>query len=95
MGFTLTGERFSWVTIGDPVIATALMPSWSNTTASLPAEWQLRFMYSGADTSVRKREEEAPHPFHLLTMGKEYLSEGLGTSDREKRDGLPSRSLSN
>jgi aspartate/methionine/tyrosine aminotransferase len=41
---TLTGERFGWVTIGDPKIATALMSSWSNTMASLPAEWQLRFM---------------------------------------------------
>jgi aspartate/methionine/tyrosine aminotransferase len=41
---TLTGERFGWVTIGDPKIATTLMPSWSNTMASLPAEWQLRFM---------------------------------------------------
>lgn len=41
---TLTGERFGWVTIGDPKIAAALMPSWSNTMASLPAEWQLRFM---------------------------------------------------
>jgi aspartate/methionine/tyrosine aminotransferase len=41
---TLTGERFGWVTIGDPKIATALMPSWSNTMASLPAEWQFRFM---------------------------------------------------
>ncbi len=41
---TLTGERFGWVTIGDPKIAAALMPCWSNTIASLPAEWQLRFM---------------------------------------------------
>ncbi len=41
---TLTGERFGWVTIGDPQIAAALMPSWSNTMASLPAEWQFRFM---------------------------------------------------
>jgi aspartate aminotransferase len=41
---TLTGERFGWVTIGDPKIAAALMPCWSNTMASLPAEWQLRFM---------------------------------------------------
>jgi aspartate/methionine/tyrosine aminotransferase len=41
---TLTGERFGWVTIGDPKIAVALMPSWSNTMASLPAEWQLRFL---------------------------------------------------
>jgi aspartate/methionine/tyrosine aminotransferase len=41
---SLTGERFGWVTIGDPKIATAIMPSWSNTMASLPAEWQFRFM---------------------------------------------------
>ncbi len=41
---SLTGERFGWVTIGDPNIATAIMPSWSNTMASLPAEWQFRFM---------------------------------------------------
>lgn len=41
---TLTGERLGWVTIGDPKIAVALMPCWSNTMASLPAEWQLRFM---------------------------------------------------
>ena len=41
---TLTGERLGWVTIGDPKIAAALMPCWSNTMASLPAEWQLRFM---------------------------------------------------
>ena len=41
---TLTGERFGWVTIGNSKIATALMPSWSNTMASLPAEWQFRFM---------------------------------------------------
>ena len=41
---TLTGERFGWVTIGDTKIAAALMPGWSNTMASLPAEWQFRFM---------------------------------------------------
>jgi aspartate/methionine/tyrosine aminotransferase len=41
---TLTGERFGWVTVGDPKLAAALTPSWTNTMASLPAEWQLRFM---------------------------------------------------
>ena len=41
---TLTGERFGWVTVGDPKIAAALTPGWLNTIASLPAEWQLRFM---------------------------------------------------
>ncbi len=41
---TLTGERFGWVTAGDPAIASALAPCWTNTMASLPGEWQLRFM---------------------------------------------------
>lgn len=41
---TLTGDRFGWVTIGDPQVATALAASWTNSMASLPGEWQLRFM---------------------------------------------------
>lgn len=41
---SLTGERFGWVTCGDPALALAISPSWSNTMASLPGEWQLRFM---------------------------------------------------
>lgn len=42
--YTLTGERFGWVTCGDPQIAAAIAPCWSNSMASLPGEWQLRFM---------------------------------------------------
>lgn len=42
--YTLTGERFGWVTCGDPNIATSIAISWTNTHASLPGEWQLRFM---------------------------------------------------
>ncbi|MBO0790825.1 MAG: aminotransferase class I/II-fold pyridoxal phosphate-dependent enzyme [Ktedonobacteraceae bacterium] len=42
--FTLTGERLGWVTCGDPSIASAISPCWTNTMASLPGEWQLRFM---------------------------------------------------
>jgi aspartate/methionine/tyrosine aminotransferase len=41
---TLTGERFGWVTCGDVAIAAAIAPGWSNGMASLPGEWQLRFM---------------------------------------------------
>jgi len=41
---SLTGERCGWITIGSPDLATNLIPGWSNTSASLPAEWQLRFM---------------------------------------------------
>lgn len=41
---TLTGERFGWVTCGDPALSAAIAASWTNSTASLPGEWQLRFM---------------------------------------------------
>lgn len=41
---SLTGERFGWVTCGDPSVAATIAVSWSNTVASLPGEWQLRFM---------------------------------------------------
>jgi aspartate/methionine/tyrosine aminotransferase len=42
--YTLTGDRFGWVAIGDPAIAQAMGPGWTNSTASLPGEWQLRYM---------------------------------------------------
>ena len=41
---TLTGDRCGWVGFGDPKLATSLGLGWTNTTASLPAEWQLRYM---------------------------------------------------
>ena len=41
---TLTGERFGWVTIGDPALAPQLTASWTNSMAALPGEWQLRYM---------------------------------------------------
>ena len=41
---TLTGERFGWVTTGDASLALAIAPGWTNSMASLPSEWQLRFM---------------------------------------------------
>ncbi|MET8122927.1 pyridoxal phosphate-dependent aminotransferase [Micromonospora sp. NPDC005291] len=41
---TLTGERFGWVTFGDADLAARLTGSWINSIASMPGEWQLRFM---------------------------------------------------
>ncbi len=42
--YSLTGERFGWVTTGDVELMPQLNPCWTNTMASLPGEWQLRFM---------------------------------------------------
>ncbi len=41
---SLTGERFGWVTVGDSALMPKLSPCWTNTMASLPGEWQIRFM---------------------------------------------------
>ena len=41
---SLTGDRFGWATFGNPQVATAVAPAWANSIASLPADWQLRFM---------------------------------------------------
>lgn len=41
---TLTGDRFGWVTTGDTTLAPQIAPGWANSMASMPAEWQLRFM---------------------------------------------------
>jgi len=41
---TLTGDRCGWVGFGDARFAAQCGPGWTNSTASLPAEWQLRYM---------------------------------------------------
>lgn len=41
---SLTGDSMGWVTVGDPGLARSLAAGWSNSVASPPAEWQLRFM---------------------------------------------------
>jgi aspartate/methionine/tyrosine aminotransferase len=41
---TLTGDRCGWVGFGEPSLASALGVAWTNTTAALPADWQLRYM---------------------------------------------------
>jgi aspartate aminotransferase len=42
--YTMTGDRYGWVSVGDPELAPLLRVSWMNGNATLPAEWQLRFM---------------------------------------------------
>ncbi len=41
---TLTGDRFGWVGFGSAQLAASVSPGWTNTTAALPADWQLRYM---------------------------------------------------
>ncbi len=41
---TLTGDRFGWIAFGTPELAQDAAVAWANTLASLPADWQLRYM---------------------------------------------------
>ncbi|MDQ6694199.1 MAG: pyridoxal phosphate-dependent aminotransferase [Chloroflexota bacterium] len=41
--FTLTGDRCGWASLENPEWAELMRAAWNNTTAGLPAEWQLRF----------------------------------------------------
>jgi aspartate/methionine/tyrosine aminotransferase len=41
---TLTGDRCGWVAFGSPELAQCVAAGWANTLASLPGEWQLRYM---------------------------------------------------
>jgi aspartate/methionine/tyrosine aminotransferase len=41
---TLTGDRLGWVAFGDPQLATGVQVGWANSMATLPADWQLRYM---------------------------------------------------
>ena len=42
--YTMTGDRFGYLCVGDPTLAPLLGISWANVIASLPAEWQFRYM---------------------------------------------------
>jgi aspartate/methionine/tyrosine aminotransferase len=41
---TLTGDRFGYVAFGAPALAERVAPGWANSMATLPADWQLRYM---------------------------------------------------
>jgi aspartate/methionine/tyrosine aminotransferase len=41
---TLTGDRFGYVAFGSPAVAERVAAGWANSVATLPADWQLRYM---------------------------------------------------
>jgi aspartate/methionine/tyrosine aminotransferase len=78
---SLTGERFGWVTCGDPSVAATIAVSWSNTTASLPGEWQLRFMAYHQLLQQRPWLDEKLRSFYRLRRTR--FIEQLKRLDRE------------
>jgi aspartate/methionine/tyrosine aminotransferase len=41
---TLTGDRLGWVAFGDAQLAAGVAAGWANSMATLPSDWQLRYM---------------------------------------------------
>jgi aspartate/methionine/tyrosine aminotransferase len=60
---TLTGDRCGWVGFGEPALAKAVGVGWTNTTAALPADWQLRYM---ANVALIQERPELGHRIRAL-----------------------------
>jgi aspartate/methionine/tyrosine aminotransferase len=60
---TLTGDRCGWVGFGKPALAKAVGVGWTNTTAGLPADWQLRYM---ANVTLIQERPELGHRIRAL-----------------------------
>ncbi|WP_435113421.1 pyridoxal phosphate-dependent aminotransferase [Nocardiopsis synnemataformans] len=78
---TLTGERFGWVLFGDAEFASAMGSSWTNSVASLPGEWQLRFMAYHA--LFRARPELIGKIRALYRLRRSMLRRQLESFDKE------------
>ncbi|MGO8946228.1 MAG: pyridoxal phosphate-dependent aminotransferase [Ktedonobacterales bacterium] len=77
---TLTGDRCGWVGFGEPSLAKAVGVGWTNTTASLPADWQLRYMANVA--LFQERPELGKRIRSLYTHRRERLVRQLNQIDQ-------------
>ena len=80
---TLTGDRFGWLSVGNPKLAAAFSPIWSNSVASLPADWQLRFMAYLRLSEIRPWLLEKLRAFYRLRRRR--LSDQLLRIDAEQQ----------
>jgi aspartate/methionine/tyrosine aminotransferase len=81
---TLTGDRCGWVGFGEPALAKAVGVGWTNTTAALPADWQLRYMANVA--LIQERPELGQRIRALYTHRRNRLVNQL--IQMNKRYGL-------
>lgn len=78
---TLTGDRCGWVVFGDPKLAEAVGPGWTNSMASLPADWQLRYM---ANVELFAKHPEIERRIRALyRLRRERLARQLRRLDKE------------
>jgi aspartate/methionine/tyrosine aminotransferase len=78
---SLTGDRLGWVSVGSEELAPLLTSAWMNSTAALPAEWQLRFLAYVDLFRERPWLEEKLRKLYALRRGR--LIEQLRRLDAE------------
>ncbi len=78
---SLTGDRMGWVSVGGEEVASLITPAWTNSTAALPAEWQLRFLANVELFRERPWLEEKLRRLYALRRGR--LIEQLRRLDAE------------
>lgn len=67
---TLTGDRFGWIAFGSPAVAQRVAAGWTNTTASLPADWQLRYMATMELFAAHPEIQEKLRRLYALRRGR-------------------------
>ncbi|MEO7001032.1 MAG: pyridoxal phosphate-dependent aminotransferase [Ktedonobacterales bacterium] len=67
---TLTGDRCGWVGFGAAQLAQDVGPGWTNSTAALPAEWQLRYMAHVQFFAEHPEIEQRIRALYLLRRGR-------------------------
>ncbi len=78
---SLTGDRCGWVGFSDPQLAAAVGPGWTNSTASLPADWQLA--YTAKVQLFRERPELEARIRALYAHRRHRLVEQLQRMNEE------------
>jgi len=80
--FTLTGDRCGWIGLQNSEWAEILRATWNNTTAGLPAEWQLRFtayvQWFNENPQIQEKIKA------LYDMRREHLRAQLQELNREQ-----------
>lgn len=79
--YTMTGDRFGWLCVGDPDLAAQMGMIWTNTIAALPAEWQLRFM--AFYELLRDHPELRPEIAALYRLRRRALGRQLAALDAD------------
>lgn len=80
---TMTGDRFGAMLFGSPELAQTVAAGWANAMASLPADWQLRFMAMVELFGRHPQIEERLRELYALRRGR--LVRQLESLNKDRR----------